>query len=63
MDSDLITVNDAAELADVDPKTVRRWYREHRITRHVTGTKRVRVSRTEILKLITPEPVVTGSGS
>lgn len=60
---DLITVGEAAGLAGVDPKTVRRWYREARISKHVTGTGRVRVSRTEIVKLVTPTaaaPAVTG---
>jgi predicted site-specific integrase-resolvase len=60
---DLITVGEAADLAGVDPKTVRRWYREERITKYVTATKRVKVSRTEIVKLVTPTaaaPAVTG---
>lgn len=60
---DLITVAEAAALGHVDPKTVRRWYREGKVTKHVTGTGRVRVSRTEIIKLTTPAPVVTGAGA
>jgi len=60
---DLITVAEAAGIARVDPKTVRRWYREKKITKHVTGTGRVRVSRTEIVKLTTAAPVVTGAGA
>lgn len=60
MDDDLITVAEAAEIAHVDPKTVRRWYREGRITRYVTGTSRVRVSRVQIMKLTAATPAVTG---
>jgi excisionase family DNA binding protein len=59
---DLITVGEAAVIAGVDPKTVRRWYREARITKHVTGTGRVRVSRAEILKLSTPTPAPAVTG-
>lgn len=60
--NDLITVGEAAALAGVDPKTVRRWYREERITKHVTGTGRVRVSETEIRRLITPTPAPAVTG-
>lgn len=63
MENDLITVNEAAVLAAVDPKTVRRWYREGRIVRHVTGTDRVRVSRKEIVELVTPVAKTAGAGS
>lgn len=59
---DLITVAEAAALGGVDPKTVRRWYREERITKHVTGTGRVRVSRNEIVKLTTPTPAPAVTG-
>ncbi len=62
---DLITVAEAAAIAQVDPKTVRRWYREERIAKLVTGTGRVRVRETEIRRMITPTaaPAVTGTGS
>jgi excisionase family DNA binding protein len=59
---DLITVAEAAAIAQVDPKTVRRWYREDRITKHVTGTGRVRVSEAEIRRLVTPAPAPAVTG-
>lgn len=59
---DLITVAEAATVGNVDPKTVRRWYREGRITKHVTGTGRVRVSQSEIVRLTTPTPAPAVTG-
>lgn len=59
-----ITVNEAAERAGVDPKTVRRWYRtDGKLTKYVTGTGRVRIDADELARLINPEPVVTGVGA
>lgn len=60
--TDLITVAEAASVGGVDPKTVRRWYREGKIRKYATGTGRVRVSRTEIEKLTTPTPAPAVTG-
>lgn len=65
MERTYITVNEAAVIADVDPKTVRRWYRTGRLTRYTTGTNRVRLDAAEVQRLvrISPAPAVTGVGA
>lgn len=60
--NDLITVAEAADIAQVHDRTVRRWLREERITKHVTGTGRVRVSEAEVRRLVTPAPAPAVTG-
>lgn len=56
MEPELITVNEAAERAGVDPRTVRRWYRKEWITKYTTRTGAVSVDWHEIEKFVRPEP-------
>lgn len=60
-----ITVNEAARRASVDPKTVRRWYREGKLTKYVSGTGRVSIDEAELTAFIVPQPspAVTGVGA
>jgi excisionase family DNA binding protein len=63
VENELITVREAAALAHVHDRTIRRWFREQRLTKHVTGTGRVRVDRGEVVALATATPAVTGAGA
>jgi predicted site-specific integrase-resolvase len=60
MQPELISVAEAARIAKVDPKSVRRWYRERRITKYKDDTGRVQVDAREIRDRITPKPVEVG---
>lgn len=57
MQPELIDVTEAARIARVDPKTIRRWYRKERITKYKTGTGRVMVDQHEVEALLEPVPV------
>lgn len=62
MERTYITVNEAATRAQVDPKTVRRWYREGKLTKYkIEG--RVLIDAVELARKIVPDPVVTGAGA
>lgn len=62
MERSYITVNEAAGRAKVDPKTVRRWYREGKLTKYkIEG--RVLIDTRELEQKISPAPVVTGAGA
>jgi excisionase family DNA binding protein len=54
-----ITVPEAARLAGKDPKTIRRWFNEQRLTKYRVGPRSVRVRRSELMQLITPQPVAS----
>jgi excisionase family DNA binding protein len=47
-----MTVQEAADLAHVDHQTVRRWFRENRLSRYRVGPRRVLVKRSEIEAMI-----------
>jgi len=56
-DKGMITRSEAAELADVDVRTIDRWANEHRITRYkIGGMQWVRFKRSEIEAMVTPVP-------
>lgn len=56
---DYISVNEAADRAHVHDRTVRRWFREDKLTRHKDGRGRVWVDPEELARLTTPHPVGT----
>lgn len=56
-----MTVQEAADLAHVDPQTIRRWFRQQRLTRYHVGPRRVLVKRTQIEAMIQPETAVPSS--
>lgn len=56
MEPKFITVRAAADLAQVDPKTIRRWYREGLIRKYKAATGAVSVDEHEIRARITPAP-------
>jgi len=58
MDPKYITVGEAAVIAKVDPKTIRRWYREGLITKYKARTGAVSVDEHEIRARVEPAPVV-----
>lgn len=57
MPEDLVTRAQAAELADVDVRTIDRWANEERITRYkVGGLQWVRFKRSEVEAMRAPAP-------
>ena len=48
------TIPDTADYFGVDPKTVRRWIPQGRLTAHRVGPRLIRVDRESILKLASP---------
>ncbi len=46
-----LTAQDAAQLADVNPGTIRRWVREGKLTEHRAGAH-VRVSRADLERML-----------
>jgi excisionase family DNA binding protein len=53
-----LTVAEAAQIARVDPRTIRRWYREGKLTRYrIEG--RVLIDEAELNWKIAPVPPVT----
>lgn len=48
---DLLTTAEAAELARVEPKTIRRWVEAGKLSRHSAGNE-LRIVRTELLALL-----------
>lgn len=57
-EDEYITVPEAAALAGKDPKTIRRWFNEGRLTKYRVGPRSVRVRRSELVQLITPVAVI-----
>lgn len=57
-EDEYITVAEAGRLACRDPKTIRRWFKEKRLTKYRVGPRGVRVRRSELMQLITPVAVV-----
>ncbi len=58
METEFITVNEAAELAGRDPETVREWYRKGWITKYRIGARGVRLKRAEVIAFMTPVAAV-----
>lgn len=62
MERTYMTVNEAAAVARVDPKTIRRWYREGKLSKYkVEG--RVLIDPVELDRKISRVPAVTEVGA
>lgn len=48
------TIAQAADYANVDPKTIRRWIAQGRIKAHRFGPRLIRVDRESLLELARP---------
>lgn len=63
MEPELITVDEAAALVGVDPRTIRRWYRKLLITKYKNASGAVRVDAHEIRRHTRMEPAVPAQRS
>ena len=52
-----LTINEAAERAGCDRKTIYRWFSNHRLTRYEDGLGHPRVKEAELVALLAPKPV------
>lgn len=61
MTPEYLTVAEAAERADRDRQTIRRWFRDGLLTRYRVGPRGVRVKTAELDELMGPRPVAPGA--
>lgn len=53
---DLVTLDQAAEVCQVTPKTIRRWISDGRVTGYRLGPRLLRVDRAELDQLVEEIP-------
>lgn len=54
LESDLVTLAEAAKLLKVSPATIKRWVKQGRLTAYHVGLKAVRIRRADLAALLTP---------
>jgi excisionase family DNA binding protein len=60
-ESNFLTVDEAARLANLSHWTIRLWLQKGRLVRYKSGSRTV-VSRRELLSLIEPREIEAGNG-
>ncbi|HZR99840.1 MAG TPA: helix-turn-helix domain-containing protein [Chloroflexota bacterium] len=58
---DLLTVAEAATVLKVSPITIHRWLKQGRLTAYRVGPRAVRISRSELTRLLTPHHAAEAS--